>query len=33
MSSPNFFLDVFEVTETEYAIVERIRGISFEGGG
>ena len=28
---PNFSIEVFEVTEDEYAIVERIRCISFEG--
>ena len=28
-----FSIEVFEVTEVEYAIVERIRCISFEGEG
>ena len=28
-----FSVEVFEVTEAEYAIVERIRCISFEGEG
>jgi len=33
MSSPIFFLEVSEVIEAEYFIVERIGAISFEGGG